>query len=109
MGTTKYPRGKLQFHHDILKHYLQVMMDYRVAMHVSLDYFKSFGFEPTDELMELVRRNEPQKPNGTWKAGWGPGGAPRCPCCGSRLKIGRDIHCHKCGQKIDWTTEVGQV
>lgn len=97
----KYPRGKIKFHTNEVIENLDVFKDVLEDNDLCLE---ELSFKDTfSELKEIVSRFIPQKPNGIWVSGWGPGGAPRCPCCGARLKRGRNVHCHKCGQLIDWT------
>ena len=94
--TDKYPRGKIKFHFDQLQRFLKMLKNQTYDVNI-------------DELMELVQRCTPQKPNGEWIAGRDGYSCPRCPCCGSRVKSGtsssspvRDDHCRKCGQLIAW-------
>jgi len=107
---TKYPRGKIELHPDVLTCLVQEFSDYLACMGRDWAKPESLGFNPVDELLEIISRNVPTKPHGEWIAGRDGYSCPRCPCCGSRVRSGtgsssfvRDDRCRKCGQLIDWS------
>ena len=106
--TTKYPRGKIEFHQKDILENLDVFYD---ALEDSNLVLEELSLEDTfNELRELVARSTPQKfvGEGWYRPDGKNGSCPRCPCCGANVKVPvgkkmRDQYCSKCGQKIDWS------